>query len=578
MAVSVRPTAGNPRVKRALARSSTARPPPPTAGTDKSNVAKDEAPPKNEPPEGAGIGLEEHSKEEEIPPAEEGNAPPGGAEEVMETPPEVPSQPRASRLTQWQVAKLADPDVAALADQLERIGVQSTAPASPRFVETPKGFKLLKETDSQSFFGIRNQWRQCEKRKRSLGVPSWDRNRRYGFRPEELLWTGALDLHGAKPSNLDNEIHPLLSHDNFDDCPQHIYEQLMPACRLATMFLTKDVCMQYWVTLAYGNRELDIGRTFDAGVRQERIREDVPLSAANIAEVRQYLKDLQKQENPIHFTFSAALPLQTAYAASLAVCDYRFKHRLHPPNKFRHTLIYLHQDYYTTAERLSQLQYPDEAQKLRFNFLLANSLLHELAHSVSMGHVNDRTQGREVFLYDCRINELGEAWEASTWGGRILPVNSRLDGSHGVAVCAWPFKNVFLDPEHEHNIWYSVPMGYIENIQQKKTWDKKYDLDDKPLLIPKTGAQSVEIVAFTTMKWSEEERIRRKEMEEAVNEDNEQPRMKKARIDIGEVRKTEGGRDDIFGPTTPPPSPPNPRPLARARRPRRNGRQGQGRG
>lgn len=573
MAVGPTPPAGPPPAKQATVKSSTGGQGPPPVDLSGTNL------PKGSPTGGLNTGPEEPTNNEAHPPPKEGEAPVEGLKDDAKTPPEQPPQPQPPRLTEAQVALLADPDILALATQLELTGIASTAPATSRFAETPKGYKLLLETDPRWFFGKRNEWRQHEKRKRSFGVPNWGQNRRYGFRPEELLWTGALDLDGVKPSDLDIEIHPLLSHDNFDDCPQEVYNQLMPACRLATMFLTKDVCMQYWVTLAKGTRENDIGKTISSGVRQERIREDVPLTAANVAEIRRYLMDLQQAENPIRFTFQPAMPLQNAYAASSSICDYNFKHRLHPGRQFRHALIFLHQDYYTTAVRLSQLQYPDEAQKLRFNFLLANTLVHELAHAVQMGHVNDETRGPEVFLYDANRNELGEAWESKTWGGRVLAVNSRCDGSHGVAVCDWPLKNVFFDSEHEHNIWYSVPMGFIENIQQKKTWCKKYALNETPFRIPRTGAQSVEIIAFTTMKLSEEERIIREEMQEAANEANEQPQQKRGRLGTGEVRRTTPEREDIFGPDNPPTGPRNPGPQRGASyRPRGIRRSYRGRG
>ncbi|KAA6407058.1 MAG: hypothetical protein FRX48_09124 [Lasallia pustulata] len=556
MAVPVSPQVESPEIKGASAKSST--------GTQAPSAKEASGAPAQE-----GHGpVEDAVADEEAPsvektsgtPPEEGHGP---VEDVVEeeeilldyelSPPQTPA-----RLTRGQVDMIMDPDMLALSNQLEAIGIQSAAPACSKLVETPRGYKLQMETDPQWFFEKRNEWRKSEKRKRSFGVPDLGRNRKYGFTPEELHWTGALDLEDAKPSNLDNEIHPLLSHDNFDDCPQEIYDQLMPACRLATMFLTKDVCMQYWVTVAMGKREVDIGPTISAGGIQERIREDVPMTAANIAHVRQYMTDLQQKENPIHFIFHDALPTQNTFAAANSVCDYNFKHRMHPKRKFRHSQIYLNRDYYTAAQKLGQLQYPDEAQRLRFNFLLANTLVHELAHAVQMGHVNERTAGREVFLYDARRNELGEAWEAKTWGGRVLPINSRCDGINGVAVCDWPFKNVFYDPEHEHNIWYSVPMGFIENIQQKKTWRKDYPLDDQPFRIPKTGAQSTEIVAFTTMKMSEEERVRNEEMEEAKRAEREeeeaQPAKKRAMTGTGEARR-EGASDDIFGPNPPPKGP-----------------------
>ena len=534
MAVQITPPADAAATEQTAIKPSSDGQAPPAKESNNGDAPKDDA------PEGMDIAPEEPSGDEQVPPAEEGDAPNEAAPEGKDSAPEEPPQEEAWDAPNLQLPTISmDLDVQALVDHLKKMGIRSTPPAISRFIVAPKGYKLLMETNPRWFYGKRSEWRRHEKRKRDLGVPGFNRRRRYGFRPEELIWNGALELKDAKPSNLDNKIHPLLSHDNFDDCPQEIYDQVMPACRLATMFLTKDVCMQYWVTLAHGKREVDAAMTINSRVRQERILEDVPLTATNIAVIRKYLEDLQRKENPIHYSFSRQMPVQNSYAVSSTICDYKLQHRLKAGDTFRRAKIYLHQDYYTAARRLSQLKFPDEAQRLRFNFLLANTLVHELAHVVSMGHVDDEMVGREVFLYDSRVNELGEAWEAKTFGGLCRGINSRADGSHGVAVCQWPLKHVFTDPEHEHNIWYSVPMSYIENIQQKNTWEQCYELDDEPFHIPKTGAQSAEIVAFTTMKVEEEDRILREDLKELLKEEKDQPARKKGKTNTGGVRKTD---------------------------------------
>lgn len=90
------------------------------------------------------------------------------------------------------------------------------------------------------------------------------------------------------------------------------------------------------------------------------------------------------------------------------------------------------------------------------------------------------------------------------FGGRIQPINGRVDGTHGLSVSAWP-GDEDLDQNSDRRIFYSIPMGYIEGLFQMQNWERKHNLQNwKEFHIPRTGAVSIHLNCFTTMRWEEE--------------------------------------------------------------------------
>lgn len=90
------------------------------------------------------------------------------------------------------------------------------------------------------------------------------------------------------------------------------------------------------------------------------------------------------------------------------------------------------------------------------------------------------------------------------FGGRIQPINGRVDATHGLSVSDWPGDEDF-DESSVRRIFYSIPMGYIEGLFQKQNWERKRNLQNwKEFHIPRTGAVSIHLNCFTTMQWEEE--------------------------------------------------------------------------
>ena len=227
-------------------------------------------------------------------------------------------------------------------------------------------------------FKARSEVRAHVKRKRDEGAFDKPFKQRdfyelYGFRPQEVNLTGAVSLVGCRLPDLSNAIHPLLSRDRFDDTPDAIYDQLVPALRLASLYLTESSCMQFWVTMAFGDRTDDLALSQKHGRRCLRISKHVKMTAENVAAVVKLLNDFGTKDL-IHFTFKKRLLQNRAWGCSGPIYDYSH-------NAFTKSVVRLHGDYYVVAKKLSILKYPEISQKLRFNFLFAVLIVHELVSS-----------------------------------------------------------------------------------------------------------------------------------------------------------------------------------------------------
>ncbi|KAL9100248.1 MAG: hypothetical protein Q9163_004355 [Psora crenata] len=184
-------------------------------------------------------------------------------------------------------------------------------------------------------------------------------NNASGFRPQEVNLAGAVSLASRKLSNLENKIHPLL----FDDTPDAMYDQFTPALRLTTMFLIQPVSMQFWVTLALGERLEDSEMSLNMAGNANGL--------GNTGKVITHLRELG-ESNIIQFAFrDKLLPEFGRASGSLGpIYDY------HGSKEDSHTHDSV---YYQTAHRqihyreeVKPIKYPGLSQILRFSFFFAN--------------------------------------------------------------------------------------------------------------------------------------------------------------------------------------------------------------
>ncbi|KAL6717835.1 hypothetical protein ACLMJK_003920 [Lecanora helva] len=458
---------------------------------------------------------------------------------------------------------LSDAEVESLVKRVnESVVIRNMPIQNPQWIQVPKGYLMDLELQPSEFFESRSNSRDLlKKRKRETSLPNWTtrgwQNRIQGFRPEEVNWNGALCMDNCQDSNLTNEIHPLFDRSCFDDTPDAIYDQLIPALRLATLFLTQPICMQFWVTLAMGFRKDDPEMSTRNGKRSQRINTHVELTLERAKIVITHLRDVGNSKL-IHYRFNRGLMNldSTAYAVSLPICDYKgLDGECHNvKGSLVRSVIRFHADYYVAAKKLSQLKFQEVSQKLRFSFGFAVLIVHEIAHSIEGIHFRGRDHQwldwhssqyyKEPYWLDWNESECGRAWEETMFGGHIQPTNRKVDGSHGIAVADWPFGGKEENPREYR--WFTISMDYIEHMFQRSTWQRKFDLKDWRIFnIPRDGATSLYLNSFSTMNPSEEERVAIEEKAEALARLKEEPAPKKRERALGEAEEKRSDQDDV---------------------------------
>lgn len=281
-----------------------------------------------------------------------------------------------------------DAEVESLISRInENVVIMDRAIQNPLCLEVPKGYLMEAALSATSFYQTRAEVRtHAKKRKRELGtLPKklrYDRQQeRHGFQAQEVNLKGAVHLDDCRPSNLTIDIHPLFDRSCFDDTPDAIYDQLIPALKLATMFLTQPICMQFWVTLAMGYRREDAEMSAHNGKQCRRIDSHIELTQERAHAMIERIITLGRSKL-IHFRFKNRLSSNRggAWGTSAPICDYRgIQQEFHgQQGPLIRSIIKLHADYYIVAKKLSQLKYPEVSQKLRFSFNFAVLLVHEL--------------------------------------------------------------------------------------------------------------------------------------------------------------------------------------------------------
>ncbi|KAL8783382.1 MAG: hypothetical protein Q9195_009410 [Heterodermia aff. obscurata] len=443
-----------------------------------------------------------------------------------------------------------DPDMASLADHVGRAMVFDGAPVTN--VQIPRGYIFDLEVTGPEFWRAHDNVPRGTKRKHE----DEEAPQRHGFLAEDVINYGAIQMPGARHPNLTNEIHPIFQRNAFDGCEDDVYEQLTPALRLASMYLTQPTCAQFWVTLAHGERLVDQKMTSRMGRLQHRITKDVKVSMDQATRVTDYIKKIAGKYR-VHFTFVQRMMAGGVKWAGVTQkvenfsCDAEWS-----PNQKRDPtdpdLLRIHtrlsSDWYVAAKKLSKLKFPDTAQLLRFNFGFAVLITHEICHAIELAHIRTRPVwvpdsswnadlqqeiGHEPFFHDNHLSELGYTWEKYIFGGKVWPINDRMDCLHGLCITDWPARSSDIWDSSKIE-YHTIPMTYIESLFQMKTWEQDLDISNTKLWhIRRNGAKSIYLHSFTTMDYNEEQRIKNEEMEELRAElEQSPPAVKKRRTSI----------------------------------------------
>lgn len=443
-----------------------------------------------------------------------------------------------------------DPEMASLADHVGRAMVFDGAPVTN--VQIPRGYIFDLEMTGPEFWRAHDNVPRGTKRKHE----DEEAPQRHGFLAEDVINYGAIQMPGARYPNLTNKIHPIFQRNSFDGCEDDVYEQLIPALRLASMFLTQPTCVQFWVTLAFGERLVDQKMTSRMGRLQHRIAKDLEVSMDQATKVTDYIKKMAAKYR-VHFTFVPRMMVDGIKWAGVTQkvenfsCDAEWL-----PNQKRDPtdpdLLRIHTrlsgDWYVAAKKLSKLKFPDTAQLLRFNFGFAVLITHEICHAIELAHIRTRPDwvpdsswnadlqqeiGHEPFFHDNHIPELGCTWEKYIFGGKVWPINDRMDCLHGLCITDWPARSSDMWDLSKIE-YHTIPMTYIEPLFQMQTWEQDFDISNTKLWhIGRDGAKSIYLHSFTTMDYNEEQRIKNEELEELRAElERNPPANKKRRTSI----------------------------------------------
>ena len=368
----------------------------------------------------------------------------------------------------------------------------------------------------------------------------------FGFSPEEIIAGGALSCAPCRESSLCQPLRlTLFRRGNFENITDEIYQTLLPALRLAERLILHPDTFPFWGAVALGPRIRDDAESLKVGLWRETLLPLPPMSQQDFelhyCRTVAYLNSLGE-----NLTIQFQKTRSNAYAESIGATYWAeswclTKRQLGTREgitsrtcKDNETSgILLHSDFREIATRLRWIKNHDIAQVLRFNFLFAFLLCHEVAHALEHEHGPRRwseTKAQEIAQtqatntvpspalhlprtigppYGDPITgpgpggEIGIAWELSVFGRRVFPINGELDCRLGLAAYHGPnVDGPYLDLQQNFaNGQYfgsTVPMGFIEEIQQESFWARP---GKKNLSIPLTNTISWISTRAMTTDW-----------------------------------------------------------------------------
>ena len=191
-------------------------------------------------------------------------------------------------------------------------------------------------------------------------------------------------------------VHPVFQRWNFKDISDHEILIIGPAIVLASNIITSPLALQFWHAFLFGRREMvadDAGQLF-CSFHRVRAGE---LGDAEKSSIFQALEGLSRVVS-IRFADmpydGATCPMYTTAAGAAGEINLN--------KAFLHDAIPSPQRSFTTH--------------LQNYFRLAMTMVHELAHALSIASLGD---GREMFFEEQNICEMGHALEAWLVGGTI---------------------------------------------------------------------------------------------------------------------------------------------------------------
>lgn len=272
------------------------------------------------------------------------------------------------------------------------------------------------------------------------------------FYNPELRAAGILELSCARPSDLDNPIHPIFRHGNFYRLPVASYNALAPALRLASLLITEVHCLEWWVSVLHGPRLPIPG----VGKRHGVLLSVDPITTSHLHTTRSFLLNLA---NHITFRFKSQGEEHHAYGMQLHSTSDRSHQVIEFSSRFQEFI----EDGYLANSSVSH--------QLRFLFFFALNMVHELSHAVFDTRVDSNLSKEPYTDRDVEsglfYTEMGDSWERFAFGCKIQP----LDGEKGYSEdCRYGLHRFTPSTHYEDSVFGAVPMGYVCALMSKSRW------------------------------------------------------------------------------------------------------------
>ena len=286
------------------------------------------------------------------------------------------------------------------------------------------------------------------------------------FDKTEFQQMGVLELPVANCYLLKNKIHPMFGRQNFGNTWHHVWPHVQQILRLASRFVDDEAVLPFWHALLFEKRPM-----------------------LGLPPIESYV--------PEHVSVGGPLNLQQMERTKICLQHYRGLGTLKvgfytdPMGRSltRHTypgansFINLDDRYREVLDRHITGRKPmTETQPLRFQFAIAKTLVHEVAHAV---YRSFSLSPIEPYVNTQFVSELGRAWELWTFGCLPTPALSLRDCSHGL-VCIAPWPDNFettrtLNPAEPvrpmlglmnvGRVSYAVETEWIQKVQMEAFWD-----------------------------------------------------------------------------------------------------------
>lgn len=291
--------------------------------------------------------------------------------------------------------------------------------------------------------------------------------------PEQLIATAnsshdrfkLLEDPSTPESNLTVRIHPVFAGANFINAGPVVYQNIQQSLRLASLFLECESVLEWLVAPLMGMPLRDS--------RSRKIFLSDPLASksktkrqALISEVHRAITTCLPHCVRFEFLSSRAQPI---YAKSTfdygrlsphtPTCTKRFHSMTSVKIDLRNQFWDFLKNHYACASR---------CERLRHDFLLATTLLHELCHAIGMMRRGNLDEPH-LRLDHPDKEEWGFAWEHFMFGGIINPLDRTSSKVSFLTRKIWADDEKVLAAGGKE--WSAIPMSYIAQWFQQSTWD-----------------------------------------------------------------------------------------------------------